>query len=331
MAALINLDAYRNRHNMAYVGDVPWHGLGQQLSPGQPIEVWVEEAGFTHSILRSPVTYNVWDGSSLLKDGESRSFPNRDVLFHSETGEPLGLVSNRYKVVQPAEVLEFYRDLVDASGDFQLETAGLLDKGQRYWALARYKEEISLGGDIVNPYLLLATSCDGTMATTAQLTSVRVVCNNTLQLSVSDKSAQTIKVPHSTSFNEAAVKKELEVGGAIAAAQEEFEQLVDQYMDTRTAFDVFAELTAKRDGDGNLTNEKEFKRITQELFTSLHVAPGADLESARNTAWGALNAVTHYVDHKAWAHSDNNRFKSAQLGTGAQLKARAFQLIKEAA
>jgi len=323
MAHVINLDAVRNRHNMAYVGAKPWHGLGQQLSPGQPIEVWVEEAGFTHSILRSPVTFNA--------GGENQLFPNRDVLFHSETGEPLGLVSNRYKVVQPAEVLEFYRDLIDASGDFALETAGVLDKGQRYWALARYKEQISLAGDIVNPYLLLATSCDGTMATTAQLTSVRVVCNNTLQLSVSDKSARTIKVPHSTSFDEAAVKRELEVGGAVAAAQAEFEALVNQSIDERTTIDVFAELTAKRDRAGNVTNEKEFQRLTRELWTSLRTAPGADLESARGTGWGVLNAVTHFVDHKAWAHSDNNRFKSAQMGTGAAMKARAFELIKRAA
>lgn len=323
MAAIINFNDALNRHNMAYVGKTPWHGLGQALTEGQPIEVWAEEAGFTHSILRSPVTFNV--------NGESQAFPNRDVLFHSETGEPLGLVSNRYKVVQPAEVLEFYRDLVDASGDFQLETAGVLDAGQRYWALARYKEEISLAGDIVNPYLLLATSCDGTMATTAQLTSVRVVCNNTLQLSVSDKSAQTIKVPHSTSFDEAAIKSELEVGGAVAAAQAEFEELVNQSIDDRTTIDVFAELTVKRDKVGNVTNEKEFKRLTRELWTSLRTAPGANLESARGTGWGVLNAVTHFVDHKAFAHSDNNRFKSGQMGTGAQLKQRAFDLIKAAA
>lgn len=90
------------------------------------------------------------------------------------------MVSQRYKVVQPREVLEFYRDLSEVAG-FELETAGVLKAGRRFWALARTGKSTALkGNDTVHGYLLLATSCDGTLATMAIPTSVRVVCNNTL-------------------------------------------------------------------------------------------------------------------------------------------------------
>lgn len=122
------------------------------------------------------------------------------VLYRSDTLASLSVVSKRYNVVQPHEVLHFYQDLVQA-GRFELETAGVLKGGRMLWALAKTGQDMRLnGGDIVKYYLLLATSCDGTLCTTAQFTSLRVVCNNTLQMALNDKS-DAIKVlpqPNST-------------------------------------------------------------------------------------------------------------------------------------
>ena len=93
----------------------------------------------------------------------------------SDTNAPLSVVSGRYQVVQPKEVLEFYRDLSEISG-FELETAGVLKAGKKFWALARTGKETALkGNDVVKGYLLLATSCDGTLATTATPSTVRWV------------------------------------------------------------------------------------------------------------------------------------------------------------
>jgi phage/plasmid-like protein (TIGR03299 family) len=89
-------------------------------------------------------------------------------------------------VVQPREVLEFYRDLTEVAG-YELETAGVLKAGRKFWALARTGKSAALkGNDVVNGYLLLATSCDGTLATVAMPTTVRVVCNNTLTIALRD-------------------------------------------------------------------------------------------------------------------------------------------------
>ena len=89
-------------------------------------------------------------------------------------------VSQRYQVVQPREIFRgFYRDLTEVSG-FELETAGGVKGGRKIWALAKTGQSMALrGNDVTNGYLLLATACDGTLATTAQFTGIRVVCNNT--------------------------------------------------------------------------------------------------------------------------------------------------------
>jgi len=105
---------------MAYVGETPWHSLGSKLPPRQPIEVWMQKAGMDWSIRETPVRFMTGESGAL---GSIQSFEDQKVLYRSDTKAPLSVVSNRYQVVQPKEILEFYRDLTEVSG-FELETAG---------------------------------------------------------------------------------------------------------------------------------------------------------------------------------------------------------------
>ncbi|NMG31769.1 DUF932 domain-containing protein, partial [Aromatoleum evansii] len=153
---------------IAYVGAEPWHGLGNSLPEKQPLEVWQKAAGMDWTIQETPVRFMAESAGNL---GSIHSFDEQKVLYRSDTKDALSVVSQRYKVVQPREVLEFYRDLTDVSG-FQLETAGVLKGGKKFWALARTGQSTALkGNDQVNGYLLLATSCDGTLATTCMACS----------------------------------------------------------------------------------------------------------------------------------------------------------------
>lgn len=136
---------------MAYAGAAPWHGLGNQLTQKQPIEVWQREAGMDWAIQESPVLFKSETVGHL---GAIHSFPEQKVLFRSDTKAPLSVVSQRYHTVQPREVLEFYRDLTEVSG-YELETAGVLKGGRKFWALARTGQGAALkGNDQVNGYLL---------------------------------------------------------------------------------------------------------------------------------------------------------------------------------
>jgi phage/plasmid-like protein (TIGR03299 family) len=304
---------------MAFVRETPWHGLGNQLPPGQSIETWQEAAGMNWDIVETPVMYAVPSPGGFT----FRTNPDRKVLFRSDNHAPLSVVStDRYQVVQPRQVIEFYRDLV-AAGGFELETAGVLKGGKKLWALAKTNQSTSLkGGDQVKAYLLLATSCDGTLATSAFFTSVRVVCNNTLQLAVNG-SEGVIKVPHSTTFDPALVKQQLGLG---LSSWEAFTRSIKK-LASRPVSEVEAKnYLVKVLGDPEFTFEEQLTKplkATQELFSGAGM--GAGMSSAKGTAWGLLNALTQYVDHDRQARSQDNRLDSAWFGTGAAIKAKAFE------
>ncbi|RZA29312.1 MAG: DUF932 domain-containing protein, partial [Proteobacteria bacterium] len=257
--------------------------------------------------------------------GSIHTFPEQKVLYRSDTKAPLSVVSNRYQIVQPREVLEFYRDLTEVSG-YELETAGALKGGRKFWALARTGQTIALiGNDQVNGYLLLATSCDGTLATTATPTTVRVVCNNTLTIAL-DGTARAIKVPHNTRFDPLVVKKQL---GIAVSRWEQFMyemRILSERKVSRKEADAFFNQVLSVAGTSASPQGQHNNRHAIAKANSLFEGKGkgSDLTSAKGTAWGLLNAVTEFVDHEKRARSADYRMDSAWFGQGAALKQRAL-------
>jgi len=306
--------------NMAYINDTPWHGLGNRLSAKQSIEVWAQQSGIAFEIKETPVRFMTESAGNL---GAIMTFPEQKVLFRSDTNEPLSVVSQRYQVVQPREILEFYRDLTEISG-FELETAGVLKGGRKIWALAKTNQSTTLkGNDTINGYLLLATACDGTLATTAQFTSIRVVCNNTLAVALSNGSG-AVKVPHSTSFDPQAVKKQL---GISVSAWDSFmyrmKTLSERRVKSHEAMNYFLRVfTDPATTATGLSNERAMKKV---LALYEGDGKGAELASSKATAFGLLNAVTEYVDHQRRARSTDHRLESAWFGQGATLKQKALE------
>lgn len=308
-------------NDMAFVGETPWHGLGSALPKNQPIEVWQQAAGMNFEIKQAEVLFNAANGDGNLLN--LRNNPDATVLYRSDDLSPLSVVSKRYKVVQPKDVLGFYRDLVSVSG-FELETAGILKGGKKLWALAKTGQETILsGGDKVKAYLLLATSCDGSLATTAQFTSVRVVCNNTLQMAVGE-SKGAVRVPHSTTFDPVAVKRELGLGMSswdvfMASIKTLSQRPVNKFEAMSYLVDVL--------GDPALPlNDQPNQKAIQTVY-GLYSGEGrgSKLQSASGTAWGLVNGITEFVDTHRRARNQDYRLDSAWFGQGAQIKQKAFK------
>ena len=307
--------------SMAYVGETPWHGLGHRLIPNQPLEVWAQQAGMNWAIETADVQYI----SGHPSPGSLHAYPEQKVLYRSDTKAPLSIVSSRYKVVQPLQILEFYRDLTDIGG-YELETAGVIKEGRKLWALARTGQSVTLKGrDTVNGYLLLATACDGSLATTAQFTSVRVVCNNMLAIAVANGKG-TVKVPHRSEFDAQAVKQQL---GVAITPWSSFSDYVKELANCRASektverflTKVFTYPTPGTESRSPVINELAIKKV-QALYSGQ--GNGAELSSAKGTAWGLLNSITEYVDHHRRAHSHDNRRDAAWFGQGALLKQQAW-------
>lgn len=313
---------------IAYAGETPWHGIGRRLTPGLSIEEWTREAGLAYDVLSTPVEFRA--GGSL------RTFSDLTVLYRSDTGRPLSVVSNRYNPVQPREVMDYFRELTEIGG-FTLETAGAIADRKRIWALAKVHDGAPVTGhDVVKPYALLATSYDGTLATTAKLTTIRIVCWNTLSASVGyydgqkfqrgedDAGSPVVKVPHRQRFDAKSVRKQLGIyRDAFEKMLIEFELLAKREIDLVHAQNLTARLikplVAK---DVEPRETAMFARII-DLFDGASI--GNDL--AGPTTWGWLNSVTQYVD---WERGrDSTRLNSAWFGPGDNIKTRAHELALE--
>jgi phage/plasmid-like protein (TIGR03299 family) len=304
---------------MAYVGtEKPWHGLGQSLEAGADMATWKEAAGMDWNIKTSPVTFGV--------DGEVGTIPDSNVLYRSDTKEALSIVSSKYKIVQPGEVLDFFHDLTDANG-FTLDTAGTLFDGRRFWALASIGESACIvGDDKVDGYLLLSSSCDGTLATTARFTTVRVVCNNTLGMALQGK-AREVVISHRTAFDANKVKNQLGIargnfGDFLGAAR----QLAATSMSTRHAEEFVENLLrdSKMIYADDVSKSKQYMKI-MDLFQGGGI--GSEMQSAEGTAWGLLNSVTEYIDHHATAKTNSHRMANAWFGKGDDLKSLTLQRL----
>ena len=318
---------------MAYLAaeGTPWHGLGQALPQGQTIDQWQSAAGMDWRIQRSQVRY------ATSRDDATAPpvFPDQHVLLRSDTKQPLGIVSARYKTVQPIEALTFFEDLCARNG-FHLSTAGTLFGGRRFWALAHIGEQAQIvPNDAIGGYLLFVTSADGSLATTAKFTAVRAVCNNTVSLALAQgaQSGRAVKVSHRSQFNPDDVKRQL------GLAHEQFPQFaqslsrladknVSQARAERILFDLLAPASVAQAPNltdiQKVTDSSAFKRILA-LFNGQGM--GATLDGVKGTAWGLFNATTEYVDHHVRATSADNRLSSAWFGPGDALKTRALDLV----
>lgn len=304
---------------IAYRGQTPWHGLGQEMRGDETLDQWRIRAGLDWTAEKSAVQFAP-EGDELI------TVPDRFVLHRSDTKAPLSTVSGRYKVVQPRDVLEFYRDLTERHG-FQMETAGAIKGGRVVWALARTGDDMRItGNDIVKGYLLLSTSYDASMATTGRFTTVRVVCNNTL--TAAHDSRPQVSVPHSTMFNMDAAKVKLGVGDAFVRFGEEAQQMAEKGVTTKQAIEFFLEVY--HDMTSAEVAESQRQKLTDKTIQRLAhyfiASPGAELRSAKGTAWGLLSAVTFDVDHGTRNRTADARLESAWFGNGEKRKNKAREL-----
>lgn len=335
---------------MAFVGQTPWHGLGQRVTEGATIETWAREAGLDWTAEESPVTYETPTGL--------RTAPDKKVLFRSDTGAALGIVGDGYKTVQPAAVLEFFRDLTEA-GDWHIHTAGALRGGRKIWALARNHTEGEVTpGDKVRGNLLLATSLDGTMRTIAAMTAVRVVCANTLRLALADTGGQQVAISHRTTFDPESVKRSIGVARqSFDTFMQQAREMADSPIGQTMARDILRELFGKpvriapvpamaeagadvgsdfakllarpivlSDDEPKVREQRSVPKVL-ELFNG--AGRGSQHPGADGTKWGLLNAITEHVDHELGRTADS-RLESAWFGRGHELKTQALELIRAA-
>lgn len=278
---------------MAFTGSRAniWHGLGQELTEDSPIETWITEAGCDWNAMESPVFFRAGD--------ERVNYPDKKVLYRSDTLKPLSIVGKDFKVVQPREVIEFFRDLVGDAG-MKLSTAGTLFEGTRFWALAetgKFEVLNKIAPDEIRGHLLLVTAIDGTLATSASFVSTRVVCQNTLKIAMNEEGATATKQNHKTQWDPNSFKIDM---GLLDSSWNKFLTDINTLCDITMTQDSVRKFFENEFYDHSKDVYEQTKQTEDQVNKLMQLyRSGAGADLGYGTAWGALNAVTNLFTHGA--------------------------------
>lgn len=321
MAHLIETNTMTGLAEIAYVGQKPWHGLGQELNPDADIDTWAKMAGLDWEAKVSPVRFQPFNEVQ-----DTLRVHGQNVVYRSDTFAPLGLVTDRYKLHQPKDVLDFFNVLMQSAG-FKLEVAGAIKGGKRIWALANTnKEACVLGDDAVRGYLLLSTSFDGSTATVGQFTSVRVVCNNTLSAADNEVAPSRFNITHGRAFDASLMRDRLGlVVSGFDGMMDKYRHLARQQVSVNYVKDFLTNLFPAN-FDPKTAEFKPSRGYNKVLELFEGKGMGADLQGAEGTRWGLLNAVTQYIDHDK-GHNVDSRMNNAWFGNGNRMKSEAESLL----
>jgi phage/plasmid-like protein (TIGR03299 family) len=303
---------------MAYAGDLPWHGLGTKVPADVTPRQMLEAAGLDWSVELYPAYADV---------AGKKIYSGRSVLVRDRDNKVLDTVGDDWKPVQNDEAFNFFNDFVSA-GDMEMHTAGSLRDGQIVWGLAKVKDSFELfGGDQVDSYLLFTNPHKYGQSIDVRFTPIRVVCNNTLTLSLSQKANQMVKVSHRQEFDGDRVKEMLGVAKEKLQSYKEMAQYLGSKRYTNESIveyfqRVFPVLTQKVD------SKKDLSKSAQMALDIMDQQPGA--EYAEGSWWQAFNSVTFMTDHVIGRNADN-RLQSAWYGANKNLKIKALETAVEMA
>ena len=310
------IENINGKDQIAYVGATPWHGLGVKVPADLTPNQMLEAAGIDWTVHKIPAYAEV--GGKQVKIGQSALVRNMDDKI-------LDVVSDDWNPVQNHEAFEFFNEFV-AAGDMEMHTAGSLKEGQIVWGLAKVKESFELfKGDQIDSYLLFSNFHKYGFSTDVRFTPIRVVCNNTLTLSLNSAVERMVKISHRKVFDPSNVKEMLGIAtDKLAKYKEMASFLGSKQAKSEDIVEYFCRIFPV---SGSAKN-KEISKNADLALSLLHTQPGA--EFAEGSWWQPFNAVTYLTDHLAGRSADT-RLTSAWYGYHKGVKTKALELAIEMA
>lgn len=309
---------------MAYAGAMPWHGLGTKVDEFTDVDHMLEVAGLNWRVNKVPLF--------------SKAGKIVDRLYGLERDSDksiLTVVGSRYVPTQNKEAMHFFTQFTER-GDVKLETAGSLDDGRYVWGLAKLKNDFTLaGGDRVNGYMLVAVPHKMGYAVQVRFTPVRVVCNNTLSLALSATSKTHFSMPHLSVFDEKMYDRAIEALGLseehMSAFKRQAETLAKIKLKANDTITLLARIFQPNDKPEEIISGKVKQgRKLKSILEAIDAAPGADMQTARGTAWGVLNGMTFLTSHVA-GRTPDSRMMSTWFGSNATETGKVMKSLLELA
>lgn len=323
--------------SMAYSGEVPWHGLGVEVSNDLTPNQMLKAAGLDWDVQKVQQFYYL---NKPSERDPTKTVPKQIksddwALVRASDGKKLSSCSENWEPLQNTEAFEFFADFV-SQGKMEMHTAGALKGGKMVWGLAKLPDEgfELAGGDKITGHLLFSNPHEFGKAISVMFTPIRVVCNNTLTMALDGKrSAVKVSVNHRRAFDSQAVKEAL---GLADKRMDEFRQYAEflqgrrytQEQLTEFLAQVFPKTPSEAKDDGKGTARDKLSRNAVEGLKLIDLQPGAQI--APGSWWNAFNVVTFMTDHVI-GRSDDSRLHSAWFGPNHDRKIDALKLASQMA
>lgn len=303
---------------MAYAGETPWHKLGTKVPADLTPDQMLEAAGLDWNVTKIPAFATI--GGEQVSVGHS-------ALVRESDNKLLDVVSNDWNPVQNSEAFDFFNEFVMA-GDMQMNTAGSLKGGTVVWGLAKVNESFELfKGDKIDSYLLFTNFHKYGFSTDVRFTPIRVVCNNTLTLSLSSAVERMVRISHRQAFDAGNVKEMLGIAtDKLAKYKEMAAFLGSKRANHESVVEYFERIFPLTTTKEQVEGVKKLSKNALIAMNVLETQPG--VEFAQGTWWQSFNAVTYMTDH-ILGRNDDNRLASAWYGQNKTLKTKALELAIE--
>jgi phage/plasmid-like protein (TIGR03299 family) len=306
---------------MAYAGELPWHGLGEKVSNDLTPRQMMKKAG---------VDWEVQAVESFIEFNGERKSTGLKSLVRSTDGRILTNIGENWNPVQNETAFDFFSEFVMA-GDMEMHTAGSLRDGEYVWALAKVKESFDVfGEDTIDSYLLFSNPHKYGKSIDVRFTPIRVVCNNTLTMSLQGASKNGVRLSHRTEFNPDMVKETLGIAHEKFAKYKEMAQFLGSRKVTAESliqyYNTVFPNTSRTEQPKEVKQYEDLSRNAKLCYDALEVQPGA--EFAAGSWWQAFNSVTFVTDHVQGRNADN-RLHSQWFGQNAARKVVAAEKAVE--
>lgn len=307
-----------NVESMFYTREKLWHGLGIMVADAPNSKDALRLAGLNWKVLQEPV----YTENKELIQGYKANVRNSD-------RKVLGVVTDRYKVIQNEEAFAFTDALLGEG--VRYETAGSLQEGRRVWMLARLPREFIIGGERISPYMVFSNTHDGSGAVKTALTPIRVVCNNTLNLALrtAKRSWSMIHTGDISGKIEEAKNTLLLADEYMTALGQEFENLRKIKLSERQVQD-YIKILLPMEENYTLQQKRGIEKLREDMRMRYFDAP--DLKDVGNNGYRFVNAVSDFATHstprRKTANYKENIF--ARTADGNPMIDRAYQLVAAA-
>jgi phage/plasmid-like protein (TIGR03299 family) len=320
---------------MMYAGETPWHKLGTKVEKEVTAAACMRLAGLDTECEKRPLFIrgkSEVDGIPVI----GSQVQGKYAVVRLDDEKVLGVVGESYQIIQNRECFDFLDSIV-GEGQALYHTAGSLFGGSRIFITLKLPEDSVIGDDKVERYVLLATSHDGSLALTARMTGVRVVCANTLAVALGRGTQQSVTIYHTQNYKDKVAEARRVLGLAdlyYRHMETEFNKMLDAALResdlSRFVNSLFPD-TQKAEGGKVKASASTIKK--RDRIRELARA-GRGNKAVAGTRYAAFQAVTEFVTHERNPNvspgrdREDVRVNSMLFGSGRELTQRAFDLLQ---